>query len=647
MGVSSIDFGMEASLAVGTLLQNRYQLVQLLGQGGFARTYLAQDHGRFGEYCVLKEFIPNQQSTFLLEKAREMFQREATILYQIQHGQIPQFRATFEAQTPSGAHLFLVQDYVAGPTYRQWLSERQEHGMAFSEAEVRQLMQQILPVLSYLHYGGIVHRDISPENLILRLPDHVPVLIDFGVVKEIASRLHGPESGHPGTAVGKLGYAPIEQLQTGRSYPSSDLYSLAVTVVVLLTGSEPKDLFDDQSLTWRWQDHDQVEVKRDFAELLNRMLSPRPGDRLQSANEVLSVLQTLPPPSSIPTSTVKHHNLTTAVTINLPTAEAAAARKPLPPSPQKPLQLEFQQLMVNTPTHQQPWQRQPLAYLAILGAVLTTFTALALWWLDRQPQPQTAAPGPTLTSPTPLFNPLIVPGQPSVPTTFSRPLNLAAGDSITITGSLQLSETHTYEILVLAGQQLHIQPQEVEGLTVTLLDPDQNPVPNFQVQLPWSRNLQRPGLYRLQVQSPTVPDAQSGAGNRERYQLTVGLLDPMTMPSLGASPGTSPRQPGEFVIPPASGKITFAANQRFQNIRGQLGDGQRRVFIIPARRGQTLSAVVINGFVTLNLRAPNGRLLANGSSVLNWQGKTWKPGNYQVEVVAPSSTAFELKLGLR
>jgi serine/threonine-protein kinase len=87
--------------------------------------------------------------------------------------------------------LFLVQDYVEGKTYRMLLDERRALNQTFSEAEVLQLLRQLLPVLAHLHIRGIIHRDISPDNIILR-DDGKPVLIDFGVVKELATRFQSP-----------------------------------------------------------------------------------------------------------------------------------------------------------------------------------------------------------------------------------------------------------------------------------------------------------------------------------------------------------------------------------------------------------------------------------------------------------------------
>ncbi|MFM6283161.1 MAG: protein kinase domain-containing protein, partial [Dolichospermum sp.] len=149
------------------------------------------------------------------------------------------------------------------------------------------LLRFLLPVLSYIHSQGIIHRDISPENVILREGDSLPVLIDFGVVKELATKL---QSSSPSsvTTVGKLGYAPSEQMQAGRVYPSSDLYALAVTAIVLLTGKEPGDLFDEQQLTWDWQKW--VNVTPEFSQILQRMLSHKPGDRYQSATDVTQAL---------------------------------------------------------------------------------------------------------------------------------------------------------------------------------------------------------------------------------------------------------------------------------------------------------------------------------------------------------------------
>ena len=284
-------------LPAGTVLRQRYLIQQVLGQGGFGRTYLALDQERFNEPCVLKEFIVPYHDVTLIEKSKILFHREASTLYQIQHPQVPRFWAAFEDEQ----RFFLVQDFVDGQTYRHLLSDRKQKGQTFSETEVLHFLNHLLPVLVCIHTQGIIHRDISPENVILQTqsatqlePVHplpkagLPILIDFGAVKEATS--HWPLISTP-TRVGKVGYAPPEQLQTGRVYPNSDLYALAATALVLLTGREPQTLLDSRTLTWNWEPYAQIGDV--LAMVLRRMLAVYPGERYQSAAEVMQDLQSL------------------------------------------------------------------------------------------------------------------------------------------------------------------------------------------------------------------------------------------------------------------------------------------------------------------------------------------------------------------
>lgn len=282
------------SICPGQILGDRYLISHQLGEGGFGRTYLASDTNRFNELCVLKEFAPQTQSNTILQKAEELFEREAGVLYKLEHPQIPRFRELFRANLDGKVHLFLVQDYVEGETYRTLLESRMHQGKRFSEAEVIHLMEQILPVLDYIHSLGVIHRDISPENLILRRSDRLPMLIDFGGVKQVAASIVSQfkqlaaRANSPATLLGKVGYAPYEQIQTGKVYPHSDLYALAATVLVLLTGKEPQELIEERSLTWHWRR--EVNVSPMLGTLLDRMLSPRLSDRPPSAHQVLQVL---------------------------------------------------------------------------------------------------------------------------------------------------------------------------------------------------------------------------------------------------------------------------------------------------------------------------------------------------------------------
>ncbi len=279
---------MQPPIPLGTLLQQRYRVTKVLGQGGFGRTYLSQDTGCFDEMCVLKEFSPTDRGRDALKKSKELFQREAQVLYQINHPQIPKFRANFEEQK----RLFLVQEYAEGKTVAKALSERLKNSKTFTEAEAVEFLQNMLPVLTHIHNMGIIHRDISPDNIIFRDRDKLPVLIDFGVVKAGVTQLEVSTQIHQGTTVGKAGYAPGEQLQTGEAYANSDLYALAVTVVVMMTGRKPESLIDKSTMTWKW--HQWVPTLTPwFAKILNKMLSRVPNSRYQSASEVAQALRSV------------------------------------------------------------------------------------------------------------------------------------------------------------------------------------------------------------------------------------------------------------------------------------------------------------------------------------------------------------------
>lgn len=286
-----IECGEPLWLPAGEVLEKRYRLVRQLAAGGFGRTYLAENLHRFNERCVLKEFAPQVKGDRELEKAKELFEREAGALYNLTHPQLPRFLEFFQAETRDGVScLFLAQDYIEGETYYDLL---RSHG-AFSEGEVRQFLCKLLPILSYIHAQGVVHRDIAPDNIIQRNSDQMPVLIDFGGVKQVAatvvSRFTG--LGMP-TLLGKQGYAPEEQMRQGKAFPNSDLYALAVTALVLLTGKEPQDLYDSYKGTWQWRK--EIKVSPQLEAVLQKMLAYKPGDRFSKAEEVLEALQASTP----------------------------------------------------------------------------------------------------------------------------------------------------------------------------------------------------------------------------------------------------------------------------------------------------------------------------------------------------------------
>jgi serine/threonine protein kinase len=274
-----------STLTPGSTLEKRYRILRELGRGGFGRTYLAEDINRYNEQCVLKEFSPVVHSP----KAAELFDRESSMLYSLQHPQIPRFRELLRTDIGGNPSLFLVQDYIKGQTYEEILISRQQQGKNFSEAEVTQILFQLLPVLEYIHSKNLIHRDISPDNIIQHDADKLPFLIDFGSVKQIAASALFQSKGQSDTAIGKQGYSPTEQMHQGKVSPASDLYALAVTALVLLTGKKPQKLYDVNQKTWDWRSH--VSVSQNLATVLDRMLADRSGDRYQSAKEVREALK--------------------------------------------------------------------------------------------------------------------------------------------------------------------------------------------------------------------------------------------------------------------------------------------------------------------------------------------------------------------
>jgi serine/threonine protein kinase len=266
-------------LPVGTILENNYKIINELGQGGFARTYLAANLRRFNENCVLKQFAPQIGTN--LAKATELFEREANVMYNLSHDQIPRFREQFKARTVAGESLFIVQDYVDGDNYSEMIDRR---GKLFSEKEACEFLQQILPVLDYIHSLDVIHRDISPDNIIHRKSDGKPVLIDFGAVREAAAKYSQASA----TVIGKVGYAPEEQMRRGQVMPSSDLYALAATTLTLLTGEQPEKLYNTQLATWDWDRH--IKLSGSMKKLLHKMLAYRPDKRYPTAAAVLAAL---------------------------------------------------------------------------------------------------------------------------------------------------------------------------------------------------------------------------------------------------------------------------------------------------------------------------------------------------------------------
>jgi serine/threonine protein kinase, bacterial len=267
-------------------LRERYRASRILGRGGFATTFLAVDEQLPGQpTCVIKQLRPILNANHILEMSRELFQREATTLGKIgNHPQLPRLLDYFELEQD----FYLIQEYVSGATLQQ---EVRRSGQ-FEEEMVKEVLREVLPILDYLHQQQVIHRDIKPANIIRRVIDKKLVLIDFGAVKDQVNQAaaNNPDNTTlTSFAVGTPGFAPPEQMAMRPVY-ASDIYSLGMTCIYLLTGKSPKDLNYNQAtgeLNWK----NQVRLSPRFQQVLEKMLEVSVRDRYQSAQEALRALE--------------------------------------------------------------------------------------------------------------------------------------------------------------------------------------------------------------------------------------------------------------------------------------------------------------------------------------------------------------------
>jgi len=230
-----------ASCGASLLLADRYCALKPVGQGGFGRTFLAIDEYQSDKpRCIIKQFCPPRLNS---KTATDLFQAEAERLKSLgSHPQIP----TFIDYIEQGGQQYIIQEFIAGSNLEQQL----KHEGPFNETQISHLLLDILPVIKFVHENRVIHRDIKPENIIRRSSDDKLVLVDFGAAKHAT----GTALAITGTTIGSVGYTAPEQIM-GKATFASDLYSLGVTCIHLLTEVEPFELYSFSEDAWVWRDY--------------------------------------------------------------------------------------------------------------------------------------------------------------------------------------------------------------------------------------------------------------------------------------------------------------------------------------------------------------------------------------------------------
>jgi serine/threonine protein kinase, bacterial len=270
------------------LLAGRYQILKVLGAGGFGQTYVAQDIHRPGNpTCVVKHLKPANAEPSFLKAARCLFEKEAEALEKLgHHDQIPRLLAYFEEKQ----EFFLIQELIEGNV----LSSELLPGQRWSESQVVQLLQDILGILDFVHSNGVIHRDVKPHNIIRRQQDNKLVLVDFGIVKQINMQLATAESQmSTSIVVGTLGYMPPEQVR-GKPRFSSDIYALGIIAIQAMTGLNHQQLKEDANGEVDWQEYAQVSPQlAGIAGIVSKMVRYHFQERYESAKDILAALESL------------------------------------------------------------------------------------------------------------------------------------------------------------------------------------------------------------------------------------------------------------------------------------------------------------------------------------------------------------------
>jgi serine/threonine protein kinase, bacterial len=327
-----------------SLLNHRYRVLKALGEGGFGKTYLAEDTQMPSRrHCVIKQLKPMHSRPAVAAIIQDRFVREAAVLETLGkgHDQIPTLYAYFA----QGDDFYLVQEWIEGQALNKTIllasGGTQPKWVPWSEAQVTSLLSNLLPVLSYVHDNRVIHRDIKPDNIIFRQSDQRPCLIDFGAVKELMSTVVLP-SGQPQTSVviGTPGFMAPEQA-AGRPTFASDLYSLGMTAIYLLTGRSPTELPTERRTgQWQWRPYAPT-LSDGLAAVLTRTVHPYAQNRYSTAADMLAAIEsaTGSPVQKNPQPPTQITALPNSAPSTVPTVASPSMQMPAVQMPSMPTQI--------------------------------------------------------------------------------------------------------------------------------------------------------------------------------------------------------------------------------------------------------------------------------------------------------------------
>ncbi|MGI0481711.1 protein kinase domain-containing protein [Geminocystis sp. CENA526] len=267
------------------ILNKRYRAIKMLGKGGFGATFVGVDLTVVGDpLCVIKQLRPMADDAQGLNTAISLFEREAKTLGKIDHPQIPKLLDYFA----DNDRFYLIQELVNGQNLQREVKTQGVYG----ELAVRRFLEDITPILKYLHSERVIHRDIKPANILRRKKDEKLVLIDFGAVKDQVNTQLAKTMGQTALtkfSVGTMGYAPPEQLAMRPIY-SSDIFALGGTCVYLITGKSPKNFNidpDTGKLLW----HENVNISGALTKVIDKMLAQDTKERFKTVDELMEALK--------------------------------------------------------------------------------------------------------------------------------------------------------------------------------------------------------------------------------------------------------------------------------------------------------------------------------------------------------------------